>query len=306
MESRAKLRALAAAGLAVVLGSTACVSLFVVLDSYQQQLAETQGPEDTVMAIVAARELYPGIPITEDDLIAIELPPRFLPAGVFLTPEHVVGQRPRERILANELVRASRLSDPHNGVGLNGVIPRQMRAISVELSDGPALSGFLDPGNSVDVLVTLDPTSDGRGGKDVQTHMLMQSVFVLGVDGLAEAANWDAIEPDKRPSVTLLVTAEQAEQVAHAESTGDLRLTLRNDTDKDWVGSDGISIGDLIDRLEAPAPRVRSTPRPEPVEPVEPTPQGLRYWLINGDDAQQVEVPAEQGAEDPASAGADD
>ena len=291
MPSSHTVRAVVAASLALVLGAGACVGLFVVLDDYQQRLTESRQPEDTVMAIVAARELYPGIPISEDDLIAIELPPRLLPEGVFLTPEHVVGQRPKERILANELVRSDRLANPGNGDGLNTIIPRQMRAISVELADGPALSGFLDPGNSVDMLVTLDPESEQGARRDVETHLLLQSLFVLGVNGVAQAQSSDAIDPEKRPSVTLLVTAEQAEQVAHAETVGELRLTLRNDEDKGWVGSSGVGIGDLIEVLTPPPPRVRV--RPPVVEAPAEAAQGTPIWVINGPDAQQIEVPIE-------------
>jgi pilus assembly protein CpaB len=293
MDSRPPLRAWIAASLAVVLGATATVGLYVVLDDYQQRLSATRAPEEKVMVIVAARTLYPGIAISEDDLIAIELPPRFVPDGAFLTPEHVVGQRPKERILPNELVRAARLSDPANGEGLNAILPREMRAISVELSDGPALSGFLDPGNSVDVLVTLD--TERPGGTDVETHLLLQSLFVLGVNGVAQSASSDAVDPDQRPSVTLLVTAQQAEQVAHADSIGDLRLTLRNDQDKTWIGSDGVSLYDLVQRSTTPGPRVRTPPTPAVVEP-EPAP-GNRFRLIHGPDVEEVEVPDDTGSE---------
>ena len=87
----------------------------------------------------------------------VQIPPKLLPEGVFLTPERVVGRIPRERVLANDLVRAERLSDPESGVGLETVIPRGLRAISVDLADGPALSGFLQPGSYVDVMATFTP-----------------------------------------------------------------------------------------------------------------------------------------------------
>ncbi len=290
MDSRGTIRALVALLVAVLFGGVAVVALFQLITSYQARIDEAKKPEDTVMVIVAARDLYPGVTITEDDLVAVEIPPRFLPGGVFLSPEHVVGQRPRERILANEFVRATRLANPESGEGLNAIIPREMRAISVEISDGAALSGFLDPGNYVDILVTIDPESESKGGKDVETHTLLQAVFVLGVNSKAQNEAMDANSASKRPSVTLLVTAQQAEQVAHAESMGDLRLALRNDLDNNFVESQGASVKELLGILKKPEPRRRApAPKPAPVAP-DPEPAPPSVLIIQGDKTTTEEV----------------
>ena len=291
MDSRGTIRALVALLVAVLFGGVAVVALFQLITSYQARIDEAKKPEDTVMVIVAARDLYPGVTITEDDLVAVEIPPRFLPGGVFLSPEHVVGQRPRERILANEFVRATRLANPESGEGLNAIIPREMRAISVEISDGAALSGFLDPGNYVDILVTIDPESETNSGKEVETHTLLQAVFVLGVNSKAQNEAMDANSAAKRPSVTLLVTAQQAEQVAHAESMGDLRLALRNDLDNNFVESQGADVKALLGILKKPEPR-RRAPAPKPVAPApdpEPAP-APSVLIIQGDRTTTEEV----------------
>ncbi|MEZ4321967.1 MAG: Flp pilus assembly protein CpaB [Myxococcota bacterium] len=296
MDSRGTVRALVALFIAVVFGGVSVVALFQLITSYQARIDEAKKPEDTVMVIVAARDLYPGVTITEDDLVAVEIPPRFLAGGVFLSPEHVVGQRPRERILANEFVRASRLANPESGEGLNAIIPREMRAISVEVSDGAALSGFLDPGNYVDVLVTIDPeATTGRGG-EVETHTLLQAVFVLGVNSKAQNEAMDGGgRGSTRPSVTLLVTAQQAEQIAHAENQGELRLALRNDLDNNFVESQGADTEDLIGFLkkkEVVRTRVAAKPAPAAPAPVEPAPAPT-VLLIQGNKVKTEEVTAE-------------
>jgi pilus assembly protein CpaB len=290
MDSRGTIRALVALLVAVLFGGVAVVALFQLITSYQARIDEAKKPEDTVMVIVAARDLYPGVTITEDDLVAVEIPPRFLPGGVFLSPEHVVGQRPRERVLANEFVRASRLANPESGEGLNAIIPREMRAISVEISDGAALSGFLDPGNYVDILVTIDPKSE-QGSKEVETHTLLQAVFVLGVNSKAQNKKMDASSGSSRPSVTLLVTAQQAEQVAHAESMGDLRLALRNDLDNNFVESQGADVKALLGILKKPEPRRRARAKPAPAPAPEPEPEkGPSVLIIQGDKTTTEEV----------------
>ena len=249
-------RALIFLALAIGAGSFALVVLYKLITNYQLKIDEAKRPEDTVMVIVAARDLYQGVTITEDDLYAVQIPPKYLPEGVFLSPEHVVGRIPRERILANEFVRADRLADPESGVGLNAVIPRGMRAISINVSDGAALSGFLNPNNYVDVLVTVQPEEATTGSdKMPETRTLLQAVFVLGVNSRMQKETAEAAKEKRgsqRPSVTLLVTADQAEQIAHAENLGEIVLTLRNDLDVNFTPLAGVDIEDLRRKLQAP------------------------------------------------------
>jgi len=254
---RGALRALIFIGLAVTMGAASLVGLYQLITSYQERIDEAKRPEDTVMVIVAARDLYQGVTITEEDLYAVRIPPRFLPEGVFLSPEHVVGRIPRERILANEFVRADRLADPESGIGLNAVIPRGMRAISVNIKDGAALSGFLNPGNYVDVLVTVAPDETGASNKAPETKTLLQAVFVLGVNSRMQKESAEEAEQmrgKQKPSVTLLTTADDAEQVAHAENLGDIRLALRNDLDVNFTNLPGVDVDALRGKLKAPEP----------------------------------------------------
>ncbi|MEM6929818.1 MAG: Flp pilus assembly protein CpaB [Myxococcota bacterium] len=243
-------RALIFLGLAVALGAGSFVALYRLITNYQLKIDEANRPEDMVMVIVAARDLYQGVTITEEDLYAVQIPPKYLPEGVFLSPEHVVGRIPRERILANEFVRADRLADPESGVGLNAIIPRGMRALSVSVSDGRALSGFLNPGNYVDVLVTITPESDKTKPR---TETLLQAIFVLGVNSRMRQETADEarkLRGRNRPSVTLLVTADEAEKIAHAENMGTITLSLRNDLDVKVSTLGGVNIDDLRGRLQ--------------------------------------------------------
>lgn len=271
--------------------------LMVVVDNYENQIIEARAPEDQTTVIVAARDLYQGVTITEQDLYAVEIPPRFLPEGVFLSPEHVVGRIPRERVLANEFIRSSRLADPESGVGLNAVIPRGMRAISLPLSNGQALSGFLNPLNYVDILVTVGAATGGMGapsmgpGADegmVETRTLLQAVFVLGVNSRMHRETWEEAREKrggKDPSVTLLVTADQAEMLAHAQKMGQIRLTLRNDLDVNYQQLAGVDIDALRRKIKKASPKMDVvTPR---VVRAESAPTTGAVKIIRG---SQIEV----------------
>ena len=278
---RRNVRALAFGVVAVVLGSSALVAIVQLLGAYEALLTELKRPEDQVMVVVAARDLHQGVVVEEGDLYAVQIPPRYLPEGVFLSPEHVVGRIPKERILANELVRGDRLASPEAGLGLHAVIPRGLRAISVEVTDGAALSGFLQPESYVDVLVTRSVEREGRGSI-VRTETVLQAAFVLGVNGrgIGGAKREDA----RGHSVTLMVTPADAERVAHAENTGTLVLTLRPTTDTAGGPLEGADVSSILPKSE---PEVVRTI----VRPVKPRCDALK--VIHGAESVEHQVQAD-------------
>jgi len=226
-----RIRALVFTGLAVVSSVVAVVGLSAVVASYEEKIEDASEPEDSVYVVVAARDLYQGVMVEDSDLYAVQFPASELPDGVFLTPEHVVGRVPVRRILANEFVRAERLARPELGLGLNAILPRGMRALSIDLDGGHALRGSLEPGSYVDVLVTIAPEDDRS---EPETSTLLQAIYVLGVNSRMSGETHDealSMRGQQKPAVTLLVSAEEAEMVAHARQTGEVRLVLRSGGD---------------------------------------------------------------------------
>ena len=240
-----------------------------LLQTYSKQMASAQQREATTYVIVAYTDLYQGVTIMEKDLFAVEIPPKHLfkngstEAGFFKSPEHVVGRVPRERILANEYIRKERLADKSSGTGLNALIPRNMRAISVAIGGGRALGEFLHPGNFVDIMVTLTPQLDDSGS--VETHTMLQSVRVLAVDDYHGGMSASERRRNGATStVTLSVTPSQAERIAYAKSVGTLTLLLRNDTDNETTENPvGVGIDDILPPdQEKPALKVIQTVAP--------------------------------------------
>lgn len=238
-------------GALVVLG----VMFYFMLQTYSKQISNSNQREATTYVIVAYTDLYQGVTIMEKDLFAVEIPPKYLykqgggESGLFHSPEHVVGRIPRERILANEFIRESRLADPESGTGLNALIPRNMRAISVGITGGAALGEFLEPGNYVDMLVTLRSQSTDRAEREtLETHTMLQSVHVLAVGNLH--GGMGSQERDKESgsaSVTLSVTPSQAEKISYAMSVGQISLLLRNDMDDETIeDSKGVNTDDIL------------------------------------------------------------
>jgi len=196
-----------------------------------------QRPQTTEKVVVAAADLPPGVTITTEDLRTRELPVQHIPDDVFLTSEEVVGRVASERILAGEFIREERLAAPEAGVGLPAIIPRGMRALQVPIRGSSAVSGFVNPGNFVDVIAVCTETLP----PEVRT--LLQAVPVLAVNDRMVSASYETEGRGRRagsrltPSVTLALSPADAELVKHAYGTCSITLSLRNDIDVTQVES---------------------------------------------------------------------
>lgn len=279
--SRGGVKALLFLVLAIVAGGAATVMLWQLIKGYKTRIDEARRPPDTAEAIIANRDLFQGVKITDEDLAAVEVPTKYLPNGIFVAAEHVIGRVPRERILVNEFIRDERLADPEAGVGLNAIIPRGMRAISINIAGGQAVSGFVNPSNIVDIIVTIKPEQKGAAP---ETHTVLQAVPVLAVnDRLKGAKTGKEAKRRLKPSVTLAVTPEEAEQVSHAAAQGEITLALRNDLDRTYKALDGTDSRELYGEDGRP---VRRRTGRRSSAPAASNPQGTLQVIRGGKEEE--------------------
>jgi len=76
------------------------------------------------------------------------------------------------------------------------------------------------------------------------------------------------------PTVTLLVSPDQAETLTLANSEGHIQLVLRNSSDQTIEKTSGRAVAELYNRHPTPTPKENDTPkpRPRPVAPLAPAP----------------------------------
>jgi pilus assembly protein CpaB len=250
-----------------------------VIISYQSELNKAEAPVELDQVMVAAKDMWQGKTIEDTDLAMTELPPEYVPEEVLKTPEQAVGRVPRERILEHEFIRNERLADPAAGIGLNAIIPRGMRAMSINITDGSAVSGFLNPGNYVDVLVTIE----GEDDKPAETVTLLQAVTVLAVNNRLGDVDGEVLEQNSKPSVTLAVTPDLAEKLTHAVAQGSVTLTLRNDIDVTQVETHGALVSNLLGSDDAGA---RITVREWAQRNADQSSSNHTLMLIQGNDTK--------------------
>jgi len=102
-----------------------------------------------------------------------------------------------------------------------------MRAISVPVNATSDISGFVLPGDQVDILVTHQlPAAGGNGGGRQQAaETVLHDVRVIGIDQKLDSKAGEAVVAK---NVTLEVTPKQSEMVAVATELGKLSLSLRS------------------------------------------------------------------------------
>jgi len=222
----------------------AAITAFAIINVIQtanEEIEAAKRPPDTVPVIIAVRNLEMGVMISRGDVAVRHLVPEMLPSGkVFDEIEGVIGRTPRTQILANELLRRERLASADAGIGLNALIRKGKRAMTVEVDQESGVGGFIQPGNYVDIIVTIRP-DDQAGRAAWATETILVGIPVLTV-GSPKAREEDEVGADGKkrtrlvtrrqtPSVTLELDPEEAEKLALAVSKGDIHLVLRGDLD---------------------------------------------------------------------------
>ena len=233
-------------------------------DAYQQQLAQAQSQQGevipTVEVFVAKKLLNYGDVLKEADVRAVKWPANAIPEGSFATLKDIFPDNERAprfvlRVIEkDEALLATKVSLPGEDAGLNARIERGMRAFAIKVDVASGVSGFLRPGDRVDVywtgMVSGDLGAELRG--DI-TKLIEANVRLIAVD---QSANDDNSEASIARTVTVSVRPDQVAALAQAQSTGRLSLALvgvKDDTVAEAIEIDQRALLGLV-RAEAPEP----------------------------------------------------
>ncbi|MBC7699453.1 Flp pilus assembly protein CpaB [Aquabacterium sp.] len=113
------------------------------------------------------------------------------------------------------------------------------RAMTVPVDEISSISGMLEPGDVIDLIVTVD-----RDGKKT-TFPLLQSVPVLAT-GQRSIDDPKSGERREFSTVTLDTTPEQAQHVIMAREGGMITALLRNPQDQQKIGDQAVDIASML------------------------------------------------------------
>jgi pilus assembly protein CpaB len=243
--------------LAVVLGLSAALLIFMVLS--QARSGRTRG---LVPVVVASSDLTYGTKLEQAQLRVVNFPKESVPEGAYSDIDSVVGNTTKIFLAAREPVLKTKLSS--EGGGLSMMVSPNMRASSVDVKLSSSVSGFVVPGDRVDVLCTFDRQGGGQMAEAV-TRTILQNIQVLAAGPKTEQKEKQD-KPSDMQTVTLLVDPKGAEVLAQGMHEGKIHLTLRNPEDSDTLSLAAINTRQILGSAAAPAPAPRVS-RPAPVRP---------------------------------------
>jgi pilus assembly protein CpaB len=184
--------------------------------------------------------------LTAEKLKIISWPAEIRPEGSFETIAEVLGSERRvvlRSIGRNDPVTKEKISGYGSRASLSQIIKEGHRATSVPISVVRSVSGFILPGDQVDVQLTFTDTA--YGPKPI-TMIIFQDMRVLAIDQLSDEAQGGTVVGR---TATLEVTPEQAQKLALAADVGQLSLTLRRmeptEDEKHLINSRPIYVRDL-------------------------------------------------------------
>lgn len=236
-------------GCALVFGLLAAFSVSRMLSSAQAYT------KDMTNVVVAKVDIPLGTKIVSDQLTVVQFPKSAMPDGTFETAEKLVGRVAVTNIKPREPVTESRLAPEGTTGGLSAVIPEGYRAMTVKVDDVVGISGFIQPGTLVDVVVVIDP-ADKNSEQGPISKIVLQNIKVLA-NGQNIDQPKDEREANSVKAVTLQVTPEQAEKLALASTEGKLQLVMRNSVDQDDAQTTGVNKRGLLTGE-------RAMPQPDP------------------------------------------
>lgn len=197
--------------------------------------------------VVATEELRYGQVLVADQLTVVEWPKNAQPKNVFTSLEDIMGPEgsdPRAVIRTvepGEAVLTTKVTDFGQDAGVSSRLSAGMRAFTIRVDVASGVSGFLQPGDFVDILWT------GNDRGQTITRLILEKIKLIAVDQTAD-------EDSNRPIVARTVTVEVepiiVASLAQAQVTGKLSLSLRGAEDETSAGPIDVDLGDLLGTVE--------------------------------------------------------
>jgi pilus assembly protein CpaB len=235
--------------IAIVVGALSAAWVYRSLRSKERAIeAARQAAAGATVDLVVASETLPiGTRIEPNQVRIGRWPVDVEPEGAMRKPEEVIGQIAKISIDKNQPITRNNLIG--QGVGLLPLlISEGMRGLSVKVDSVTGVSGFITPSSRVDVLVSGQP--DAAGEREPRSKLILQNVRVIATGKSIEQKDEKPVEV---PTVTLLVSPEDAEKLTLATRNEPVRLALRNYRDEEYVRTPGITLSQLFGENGVPA-----------------------------------------------------
>ncbi len=209
--------------------------------------AIADGMVDTVQVFVVKRKIKYGERLTKDDVKLVMWPVDSLPEGIYThPPAEIEDGKPGISLFpkdsdklrsvlrtmeVGEPVLTLKVTDPGKDAGITSRLTAGMRAFAIKVDVSSGVSGFLRPGDQVDVFWT--GSTPGRDTNGNITKLIETAVRLVAID---QSANDDIGNTKVARTVTVEATPQQVAALAQAQGSGRLSLALVGTGDVADVG----------------------------------------------------------------------
>lgn len=237
-----KLRALVPIALSLIIAIAGTVFLY-------KWIERQRGPKEIVQVekmdaapiVVSAGNLPWGTKLKPEMIKMAPYLKESLPVGYFSSSIDLKDRVIIASLKLNEPITESKLAPTSVKTGgVSAVLKPGMRAIAVKGDKIIGISGFINPGNRVDVIVTVEEPKT----KKIKSKIFLENTAVLATGTQIERN--EKGEPMPVDVYTLEVTPKQAEKVALAASEGRLQFALRGVTDSEDLRTKGVTVPELL------------------------------------------------------------
>ncbi len=223
-------------GVAVLIGIVAVILANAYFSGVEERREESAQEQNLARIVVATQPLEFGTPLTAENLRLQNFPAESVPEGAFRSIEDALsgGRVALRPIVPNEPVLASKVSGSGGRAVLSANLAEGMRAVAIAVNAVQGVSGFVRPGDVVDVFLTRQIAGDGASAQDLVTEIVLENVKVLAIDQVAAE---NQTEPQVGNTAVLELNQRDAQKVTLAGRIGTLSLALRNVEETDEFGA---------------------------------------------------------------------
>ena len=216
------------------------------ISAYQSELAkERQAREQvvpTVEVLVAERALKYGEMLDKAAVRKVRWPANAIPEGAYTDIDTLFpaeNAKPRfvlRTMEKDEAILVVKVTEPGEDAGITSQLEKGMRAFAIRVDASTGVSGFLRPGDRVDVYWTGSIRDTIEGARGELTRLIESGVKLIAID---QSAGGDIDGTVIARTVTVAVRPEQVAALAQAQTSGRLSLSL--------VGVDDNTIASAIE-----------------------------------------------------------
>ena len=198
---------------------------------------------ETKPVLLATRELRYGQKLMPGDAEEVLFPADAVPANAFTSMEDLLGkeeEKPREIIRTmepGEVILQTKVTKFGQPATVASRLKKGMRAFTINVDVTTGVSGFLQPGDEVDVYWT------GNIRGEQTTKLLLEKVELIAIDQIADA---DLAQPTVARTVTVEVSPIVVASLAQARTSGRLSLALRGVGEEEILGEVAVNQRDLL------------------------------------------------------------